>query len=69
MALYNAMDGPNWTNNTNWLSNNDISTWHGVTVSNGKVTDLDLSANNLTGMIPTELGNLTNENRILQVIS
>ena len=60
VALYNATGGPNWTNNTNWLSDNDISTWHGVRVSDGKVTHLDLSQNNLTGMIPAELGNLTN---------
>ena len=67
VALYNAMGGPNWTNNTNWDSDNDIATWHGVSVSDdGKVTGLDLSANNLTGMIPAELGNLTNlENLVL----
>ena len=66
VALYNATGGPNWTNNTNWNSDNDIATWHGVTVSGGKVTGLDLSANNLTGMIPAELGNLTNlENLVL----
>lgn len=58
VALYNATGGTNWTNKTNWLSNNDISTWHGVSVSNGKVTGLDLSLNNLTGTIPAALGNL-----------
>ena len=58
VALYNATGGLNWTND--WLTDNDISTWHGVTVSDGKVTGLDLNQNNLTGMIPTELGNLTN---------
>lgn len=60
VALYNATDGGNWTNSTNWLSNNDISTWHGVSVSNGQVTGLDLSLNNLTGTIPAALGNLNN---------
>ena len=60
VALYNATGGANWTNKTNWLSNNDISTWHGVSVSNGLVTGLDLSLNNLTGVIPAALGNLTN---------
>ena len=60
VALYNATDGDNWTNKTNWLSDNDISTWHGVSVSNGWVTGLDLRNNNLTGTIPTELGNLIN---------
>ena len=64
VALYNAADGENWTNNTNWLSNDDISTWHGVRVSGGKVTHLGLRANNLTGEIPAELGNLTNLERL-----
>ena len=64
VALYNATDGENWTNNTNWLSDNDISTWHGVRVSGGKVTHLGLQANNLTGEIPAELGNLTNLERL-----
>ena len=60
VALYNATDGANWTNKTNWLSNNNISTWHGVSVSDGLVTGLDLSLNNLTGTIPAALGNLNN---------
>ena len=30
VALYNATDGPNWTDNTNWLSNEPLSEWHGV---------------------------------------
>ena len=60
VALYNATDGDNWTNKTNWLSDNDLSTWHGVSVSNGWVTSLDLRGNNLTGTIPAELGNLSN---------
>ena len=50
----------NWTNNTNWLTNNDISTWYGVSVSNGLVTGLVLAGNQLTGEIPKELGSLTN---------
>ena len=61
VALYNATDGASWTNNTNWLMNNDISTWHGVSVSpNGLVTGLELVGNQLTGSIPAALGNLSN---------
>ena len=30
VALYNATDGANWTNNTNWLTNEAISEWRGV---------------------------------------
>lgn len=37
----------------------DFSTWYGVTVTNGDVTGLDLSRNQLTGILPKELGNLT----------
>ena len=60
VALYHATDGPNWTNSTNWLSDRPLGDWHGVTVSNGRVTVLALEKNQLTGSIPSELGNLTN---------
>ncbi len=58
-ALYNATDGGNWTNNTNWLSDESVGSWQGVTVSHGRVTGLKLADNNLTGAIPSELGNLS----------
>ena len=61
VALYNATDGANWTNNTNWLTNEAISEWHGVvTDGEGRVKRLLLGHNELSGEIPTELGNLTN---------
>ena len=60
VALYNATGGPNWTNNTNWLTSAPMAQWHGVTVdANGRVASLSLSENGLTGKIPVELGNLT----------
>ena len=58
IALYHATGGDSWTDRTNWLTNADLSTWHGVTVSNGRVTRLGLGGNNLSGSIPSELGNL-----------
>ena len=61
VALYNATGGANWTDNTNWLSNEALSEWHGVTTnSDGRVTRLELNNNQLTGPIPAELGDLTN---------
>ena len=61
IALYNATGGANWTNNANWLSDASIGQWHGVTTdANGRVTELDLWENQLSGSIPPELGNLTN---------
>ncbi|MYD36029.1 MAG: PQQ-binding-like beta-propeller repeat protein [Dehalococcoidia bacterium] len=60
IALYHATDGPNWTERTNWLSDTQISEWHGVTTDvYGRVTGLFLSGNGLTGEIPPELGSLT----------
>ena len=58
-ALYEKTDGDRWFNNTNWLSP-PVSDWHGVTVTNGTVTELVLSENNLSGHLPPELGNLSN---------
>ena len=67
VALYNATGGADWTNNTNWLSNEPLSEWHRVeTDEDGRVTALRLVANELSGEIPAELWrNLTN----LQVLS
>ena len=60
-ALYNATGGATWTDNTNWLSAGALSEWHGVsTDGTGRVTDLYLTDNNLSGEIPAELGDLTN---------
>ena len=62
VALYNATGGANWPVKTNWLSNNPVGEWQGVTtdVERGRVTRLDLLGNRLSGEIPVELGSLSN---------
>lgn len=61
VVLYYATDGPKWTNSTNWLSGEPIDEWHGVTTdADGRVTELTLSDNALSGEIPSELGDLSN---------
>ena len=61
-ALYLGTDGENWTTNTGWHAVDptlhptppagcDLTTLHGV-------TGIDLSANNLTGLLPAALGDL-----------
>ena len=59
VALYNATDGANWTNSTNWLSNMPVGEWFGVTADgSGRVIALELNENGLRVSIPAELGGL-----------
>ena len=61
VALYNATDGDNWVNKPNWMSDEPLDQWYGVTADgNGRVTELRLSDNRLSGELPEELGNLAN---------
>jgi Leucine-rich repeat (LRR) protein len=59
VALYNATNGSNWTNNDNWLSG-PVSTWYGIEVSESRVVKIELMKNYLLGSIPVELGKLSN---------
>ncbi|WP_051476114.1 immunoglobulin domain-containing protein, partial [Aquimarina megaterium] len=65
--LYNSTDGANWTNitvnNEPWLitdSASKVCDWYGVTVTEGKVTELKLDNNNLVGTIPNSISDLSN---------
>ena len=58
IAVYNATNGDDWINNTNWLTEEPIRNWYGVEVSGNKVVEVDLSFNNLTGSLPSEIGDL-----------
>ena len=61
VALYEATDGPNWTNKENWLSAAPLGEWHGVTTdSRGRVNELNLRDNNLQGTLTAHLAQLTN---------
>ena len=60
VALYQATDGPYWVYSENWLSDAPLGEWHGVSVNaGGRVTGLRLVRNGLSGMIPPEIGDLT----------
>ena len=57
VVLYNATDGPNWTNSSGWLTTAPIGQWYGVTTDgDGRVTSLDLDGNLLSGALPTQAG-------------
>jgi len=62
VAQYHAAGGPEWTDTTNWLSDQPLETWYGVETANDRVSKLDLcgpDGNNLRGTIAPELGRLT----------
>lgn len=56
--LYTATDGNNW--NTTWNFNTPVKEWHGVTVKDNQVTQINLMFNNLKGELPASLGQLAN---------
>ena len=59
VALYEATDGLHWTRSDNWLTDAPLGGWRGVSVDGfGRVTDLHVDRNALSGPIPAELGNL-----------
>jgi hypothetical protein len=57
--LYNSTNGANWRNHTNWLTTRPIEQWFGITINQGRVQRIDLPYNQLSGIIPNSLGNLS----------
>lgn len=75
--LYNITDGDNWTNNSGW-GNADGATWYGLTVEilAGNVINLILPNNNLQGIIPATIRELSqlevldlSQNQLLDIIT
>ena len=59
-AFYDATGGPDWTDDTNWKSDEPLYTWYGVTTGGGgRVAGIWLPRNNVTGTLPALLGELT----------
>ncbi len=64
LDLYDSLGGVNWTNKTGWESADrsnvsSVTGWHGVSVNaEGHIALLRLSNNNLTGKLPSTVGNL-----------
>ncbi|MCA9330484.1 fibronectin type III domain-containing protein, partial [Candidatus Saccharibacteria bacterium] len=58
VALYSSTNGMNWSNNSGWLMSNTPCDWYGLTCENGHVTKVQLENNQLSGSLPSQLGNL-----------
>lgn len=56
VALHQSTDGPNWTDDTGWLTATDPCTWFGVICGGNGVQTLALGVNGLGGQLPAEIG-------------
>jgi RHS repeat-associated protein len=65
--LYDSLGGSAWTTKTNWpaagswpssATSTQFGSWHGVTVTNGDISRLELNNNSLVGKLPSDIGNL-----------
>ncbi|MBS1681925.1 MAG: hypothetical protein JST48_09450 [Bacteroidetes bacterium] len=66
-AIYDSLGGASWTTKTNWptpgnwpatATASQMATWYGVTVTNGDVTGVVYTGNNVVGKIPSAIANL-----------
>ena len=65
VELYEATGGAGWRGRTNWLSEEPIGDWHGVTTDyGGRVSVLSLEENGLKGTLPPEVGNLSHMRQV-----
>ena len=59
IGVHDKTNGASWANASGWGSDIPIGRWHGVTVENGRVTELSLPNNVLSGLIPGDVANFT----------
>ena len=57
VKLNKATKGSQWTNK--WDLKSPVSGWYGVEIKNDKVVSINLMNNNLVGVLPNEMGDLT----------
>ena len=58
--LYEQTGGNGWENNENWMTEAPMEEWYGITTNaQGRVTKIELTANELRGNIPLEIGKLS----------
>ncbi|MFK8012443.1 MAG: leucine-rich repeat domain-containing protein [Marinicellaceae bacterium] len=73
ITLYNATNGDNWTEKSNWLQGDPCdNSWYGITCEENSIIGIDLGSqpgsfigNNLVGEIPIEIQNLINLETLL----
>lgn len=70
ISIYNDANGPSWTNNTGWVAGAagtdcDVCQWYGVVCDGfGRVKELNVSNNNLTGSLSNAIADLASLEKI-----
>ncbi|MBS1597576.1 MAG: IPT/TIG domain-containing protein [Bacteroidetes bacterium] len=71
VQLYDSTDGPHWNNHANWKTGQPLSSWFGIsgrtsctTTCTFYVTSIALAGNNLSGIIPSSIGNISRLNML-----
>ena len=65
-GLHEMTNGPSWVTRTAWGTDAPLEDWHGVATEDGRVVEVAVPANGLSGPLPSEIINLT-ELRVLNV--
>lgn len=70
ISIYNDSNGASWTNNTGWAAGAagidcDICSWYGVVCNGfGRVKELNVNGNNLSGSLSDDIGDLQSLEKI-----
>ena len=59
IGFHDMTGGPSWTNRGAWATEAPLEDWHGVATEQGRVVEVALPANGLSGAFPAEIANLT----------
>lgn len=55
VEVYNQLDGPNWTNPLNWLSDRPLEEWRGIQIQDDRVVSLALTNQKPKGAFPLQV--------------
>ena len=58
-GLHDVTGGSSWANRGAWGTDAPLGDWHGVATEDGRVVELALPGNGLSGAVPAEIANLT----------
>ncbi len=59
VAFYNGLDGPNWTKQANWLTDEPVGSWEGIKVDGNRITQMTIVSGGLDGDLPDAFYELT----------